>query len=86
MVKYLNNILPLGHRVHKYDPKYPPTCPSCPAPIEDRHHFWNCPATSRNEWRKQECRKSILNILTKTDTAPPLQQLFLEAFNALLHN
>jgi hypothetical protein len=68
MVKYLNDILPLGKR----DPKYPPTCPSCPAPIEDQDHFWNCPATSRNEWRKQ-CRTSILDILTKTDTAPPLQ-------------
>jgi hypothetical protein len=58
MVKYLNDILPLGKRVHMYDPKYPPTCPSCPAPIEDRDHFWNCPATSRNEWRKQSASPS----------------------------
>jgi hypothetical protein len=74
MVKYLNNILPLGCQVHMYNPKYPPMCPSCPAPLEDRDHFWNCPATGRNEWRKQ-CRKSMLDILTKTITAPPLHQL-----------
>jgi hypothetical protein len=30
MVKYLNDILPLGHRVNMYDPKYPPTRRSSP--------------------------------------------------------
>jgi hypothetical protein len=27
LVKYLNNILPVGQKVHKYNPKYPENCP-----------------------------------------------------------
>ena len=83
MVKYLNDCLPLGKRVHRYNIKYPETCPSCPAPLEDSDHFWSCPATSRNKWRKT-CHKALLDQLNELDTAPPLQALLLEAAKAVL--
>jgi len=85
MVKYLHDILPIGKQVHQYDTKYPPSCPSCPAPIEDREHFWTCPATSRQEWRKK-CYKAILDALTQTNTAPPLQTLLLDTIDAVLYD
>jgi hypothetical protein len=30
LIKYLNDIAPVGKLVNKYDPKYPAICPSCP--------------------------------------------------------
>ena len=37
-VKYLHDLLPIGRRVHRYNPKYPPCCPSCQEPNEDLKH------------------------------------------------
>ena len=84
LVKYLNDILPVGKMVHRYDPKYPPSCPSCSAALEDRYHLWTCPAISRHQWRK-DCQSNMLQALNKCDTAPPSQSLFLEVLDALLH-
>jgi hypothetical protein len=85
LVKYLNDIHPVGKMVHRYHPKYPPSCPSCPAPLEDREHFWRCPAPSRNQWRR-ECHSKMLQELNKLDTSPPLQTLYLDALDALLYD
>lgn len=85
LVKYMNDMLPIGKLVHEYNPKYPRTCPSCPAPLEDRDHFWRCPATSRNQWRR-ECHSQMLQELNKHDTSPQLQTLYLNALDALLYN
>jgi hypothetical protein len=84
LVKYLNDILPVSKLVHQFDPKYPANCPSCPATIEDREHFWRCPAVSRHKWRK-ECQSNMLGTLQDLDTAPPIQALLLDAFDALIH-
>jgi len=84
LVKYLNDILPVGKMVHRYDPKYPPSCPSCSASLEDREHLWTCPAISRHQWRKN-CQSNMLQALNKCDTAPPLQSLILDVLDALLH-
>lgn len=84
LVKYLNDILPVGKVVHRYDPKYPLSCPSCPAAIEDRDHFWRCPAISWQQWRK-DCKSNMLQALNKFDTAPPVQSLLLDALDALMH-
>jgi hypothetical protein len=87
LVKYLNDILPVGKVVHRYDPKYPPSCPSCPscsAALEDREHLWTCPAISRHQWRK-DCQSNMLQALNKCDTDPPLQSLLLDVLDALLH-
>ena len=32
MLKFVFDLLPVGNRVHKYDPKYSPQCPSCDEP------------------------------------------------------
>ena len=84
LVKYLNDILPVGKMVHSYDLKYPLSCPSCPAAIEDRDHLWTCPAISRQQWRK-DCQSNMLQALNKFDTAPPIQSLLLDALDALMH-
>jgi hypothetical protein len=84
LVKYLNDILPIGKMVHQYDPKYPAHCPSCPAIIEDRNHFWTCPAANRNKWRK-ECLSNMLKTINDLDTATPIQGLLLDVFDALIY-
>ena len=84
IVQYVNDWLPVGKRVHTYDPKYPESCPSCPAQVEDTEHLQNCQAQSRKKWRK-ECHSAMLKALKATDTALPLQELLLEALKALLH-
>jgi hypothetical protein len=71
LVKYLNDILPVGKAAYRYDPKYPPSCPSCTAAIEDRDHFWTCPAIGRQQWRK-DCQSNMLQALNKFDAAPPI--------------
>ena len=55
MVKYLNDCLPLGKLIHKYDPEYPKSCPSCEAPMEDIQHFWACPSADRIKWQWDCC-------------------------------
>jgi hypothetical protein len=85
LVKYLNDILPIGKMVHRYHPKYPQSCPTCQDPMEDRDHFWRCPHASRNKWRR-ECHGNMLQTLNKLDTSPQLQQLYLDALDALLYN
>ena len=82
-VKYLNDILPLGQRLHKQDIKYPESCPSCTAPVESRQHFLYCPAESRAKWRKA-CYQNIHKYLDTHNTSPPLHNLFLSAIKAIL--
>jgi hypothetical protein len=83
MVKHMHNILPVGKQVHRYDPKYPECCPSCPEPLEDHTHFWCCPAPSRQAWRR-DCYKAVFKCLEDTDTALPLQSLLLDALDVVL--
>jgi len=85
LVKFLNDILPIGKMVHRYDPsKYPESCPSCNEPVEDRHHYWTCQAPNRIAWRAD----SILRLRKKLEsihTALPLQELLLEGYHWALH-
>jgi hypothetical protein len=85
MVKFLNDILPLGKLANTYDPKYPPSCPSCSEPLEDRQHFWTCQAPTRRKWRT-DCYRALFDHLEDSRTALPLQTLLLDAFDAVLHN
>ena len=85
LVQYLHDWTPVGKRVHRYDIKYPASCPSCPTAVEDRDHLWSCPAQSRQKWRR-ECYSTMLKTLTELDTAPLVQELFLEALKTLLDN
>jgi hypothetical protein len=84
LVKYLNDMLSVGKLVNTYDPKYPASCPSCPEILETRDHLWRCPAPSRHQWRKQ-CQGNLLKLVTGMNTALPLQQLYLDAMDALIH-
>ena len=51
MVKYLQDWLPVGKQVHRYNRKSNPACPSCPCTLETRDHVMRCPA--RQQWRNQ---------------------------------
>ena len=67
-VKYLHNILPIGKRTHRYNLKYPPSCPSCHEPKEDINHFWTCLAPHRVAGRKDfltNLEKCLINLNTK---------------------
>jgi hypothetical protein len=83
LVQYLNDYIPVGKRVNEYHKKYPACCPSCPEPVEDREHLWECQAPSRQRWRR-ECYSTMLKTLTDLDTAPPLQELLLDALSVLM--
>jgi hypothetical protein len=82
-VKYLHDWLPLGKQIHRYDKKYPASCPSCDAPMEDRDHFWSCPAQSRIQW-KQSFIRSFNNYLRDIGTAPDLQSQLIDAMRVIL--
>ena len=85
LVQYVNDWLPVGKRVHKYDSKYPEWCPSCTAQVKDTYHLMTCPAMSRDNWRK-ECRAMIRKVLDEIDTAHPIKELMLEGLSAVLGN
>jgi len=60
ILKHVNRINPVGCRVHKYDKKYPPNCPSCDLSEEHYDHVWKC--TGRQPWRttfQQQLRKGL---------------------------
>jgi hypothetical protein len=83
LVKYLHDWLPLGKQTHRYDKKYPASCPSCEAPIEDRDHFWCCPALSRLQWKHAFIR-SMQTYLHDIDTAPDIQTQLIDALRVVL--
>ena len=85
MVKYLHDWLPLGKRVHTYNKKYPASCPSCNAPVEDRTHFWACPSEERHTW-KRGAYQSIKKYLQTNNTAPDLQTLMLDGLQMVLYH
>lgn len=83
MVKYLNDVLPIGELVHKYNVKYSDKCPSCQnPPVETRHHFLHCPAPARVAWR-QQFMSALRAHLESLHTADPLQTLMLEGMKCV---
>jgi hypothetical protein len=62
MVKYLNNIAPVGKVVNRYDKKYPASCPSCEEEIETQDHLHQCSHQSRQQWREQFQEKMKLKM------------------------
>ena len=83
LVKYLNNVIPVGKLVHTYNPKYPAGCPSCEEPIETRDHLYQCPAQSRVDWRVSFIAK-LRQKLEKLNTRMDLQELLLEGVKATI--
>lgn len=85
-VKLMNDVLPVGRIVHRYDKKYPPECPSCSdAPEETIDHLPCCHSSSRETWRK-ETKKTIRQQLQACNTPLPLMELFLEGLHCVLYD
>ena len=75
--------MPLGSRVHKYDKKYPPHCPSCHDPKENWEHFWRCQTHARLTWRRQFL-KDLNQKLIDLKTGPEVRTLLVEKLRAVL--
>ena len=75
LTKHVNNIVPVGTRVHRYDPKYPIGCLSCGMPEEDADHLMLCP--QRDQWRKN-CLTALKKFFKDWDTPAGIQELLLE--------
>ena len=84
MVKYLNDCIPVGKLVHKYDIKYPASCPTCNVPVEDRAHLISCPHPTRAAWRLS-CYSNMKKTLEDLDTPDPVKALFLIGLRTTLH-
>jgi hypothetical protein len=66
-VKLCHRHLPIGQTLHRRDPKYSPTCPGCREQGEDQHHYLQCAAPSRIEWRislLSELKKQMIRLQT----------------------
>jgi hypothetical protein len=77
LIKYLNNMAPVGKLVNRYDPKYPAGCSSCSEERETQEHMLICPCPKREEWRDKFI-KAITTILEDYNIPPQLHSLMLE--------
>ncbi len=85
LLKHANNITPVGCRVHRYDPKYPKACPSCPEEEETAQHLYQCAGPTRVEL-KNKILQQLRKTMTENDTPEPMMELMLEGLYAVLHN
>ena len=85
LVKMLHGILPVGRRVHKYDPIYLKSCPTCHCEEEVPAHLPICPHESREAWR-QKLKSNFKKKLEKAHTEPPLIQIATDGLQAFLDN
>jgi hypothetical protein len=77
LIKYLNNIAPVGKIVHKYNPKYTAGCPSCTEAMETQEHMLQCPCEKREEWQLRTIQ-NITAILSEYQTPETMQQVMLD--------
>ena len=83
LLKHLNDITPVGRRVHRCDPKCPKACPSCEEPEETANHLHLCTSPSRVQWKHQfisDFRKHLEEANTQLD----LMELLLEGVKSVL--
>jgi hypothetical protein len=66
LIKYLNDITPVGKVVNMYDPKYPTNCPSCLEAVKTQDHMLQCPCPNRQVWRD-----SLLKAITAVISITP---------------
>ena len=85
LIKHLNDVVPVGKRVRRYDPKYPAACPSCSEPIETAQHLHLCPCESRTQWRNQFLSK-FREHLEKAGTRLDLMELLMEGIKSVFDN
>ena len=81
LTKFLYAILPVGKRVHRYDPIYPHECPTCDAPYEDEDHLYRCPHQSRRQWLIH-FSTSIRYFGEKLNSRPGLPELIVDGITS----
>ena len=83
--KHVNDITPVGRRVHRNDPKYPRGCLTCGIEEETAIHLLECP--ERKQWRKA-CMQALQQHFTKDNgkwtTSLEVQELLLEGIKAVI--
>jgi transcriptional regulator of met regulon len=77
LIKFLNNMAPVGKLVHRYNPKYPTQCPSCPEQVETQEHMLVCPCPKRQAWRETFLTK-IEDTLAEYKTPLEIKMLMLD--------
>ena len=85
LAKYINGYAPVGRVVNRYDKKYPKECCSCNLPEETTQHLHQCPATSREKWRKDTITTVRIHLEEK-DTPLQIIELFLSGLHSVLYN
>jgi hypothetical protein len=85
LVKLCHRHLPLGVKLHRRAIKYSPLCPGCREEPETHHHYIQCPAASRIQWRI-----GLLTILRqqmiKTSTNGELQDTIINCLDNAMAN
>ena len=83
IVKLIHDLLPVGVRVHKYDPvQYCQYCPTCTVHVETISHFFRCAHPMRKA-RRSTFRKSVLDAADKLKTQPMLLNVMMEGVRLL---
>ena len=85
LIKHLNDIIPIGTRVSRYDPKYPAACPSCPEPAETSSHLQTCSSPPRLEWR-HKFLMGLRKLMESNNTPTDMIELMLEGLKAVLED
>jgi hypothetical protein len=83
VTKLHHDLLPTGHRVHRYQAYYEKSCPSCDHENEDQAHLFQCHDDRREEWRIQ----FVQTIRTKCRSrrvAPSLTTLLIQGIESIL--
>jgi hypothetical protein len=78
LIKYLHRWLPVGERVHQYNPSiYPSHCPCCLFPIEDLDHTFRCPSPQRHRWQIN-LRNDLFKLFQRSNTDPVSANILIE--------
>jgi hypothetical protein len=78
LIKFLHRWLPVGKRVHQYNPSiYPSHCPSCLLPIEDFDHTFRCPSPLRRRWQIN-LRHDLFKLFQRPNTDPVLPNIVID--------
>ena len=83
-VKWTHRILPVGHVLHRRDPRQSPYCPACGV-YEDHDHLIQCDHPSRHAL-KQKLMKDLRSGLDRTRYDPVLCDIFIEGVLSVLHS
>ena len=85
LTKHVNDIVPVGRRVHRYDPKYPKSCITCGIEEETASHLLECPQRAkRRNTCMQALRQHFQKENNKWDAPLELQELMFEGIKSVL--